>query len=85
MRTIQKQIFQLIKGVQTKRVPIGAKLLFVAIVRGQVCAWFEVNAEATLLDRFFHIVGTGWEIPPRAQHRGSLIDDPYVWHLYEDV
>lgn len=26
--------------------------------------------------------GTGWDIPNGHEHIGSVVADPYVWHLY---
>lgn len=57
---------------------------------GPLSAWFEVDTDAELEPHKFVIFGTGHPIPKdkpeyRFVHLSTIIQDPYVWHLYEQV
>lgn len=54
---------------------------------GRCCLWIELNPDAPREPRFFALYGTGQEIDgdfPSPMHVGSIIDRPFVWHVYED-
>lgn len=47
--------------------------------------WAEVDTDAPLEERTFIVVGTGHEIGPGYEYRGTALVDIEVWHLYERV
>lgn len=82
MRTIHK--YNLSQG-QTFKLPVGSKLLHIAMQAGSICAWFEVDAVGeTTEKRSFVIVGTGHMVPEGTSHVGTVLDGIFVWHIYED-
>jgi hypothetical protein len=57
-------------------------------VSGAPALWIKNNPDAEAVDRTFVIYGTGHEIEgdegfPYDIHVGSVIDGPFVWHVYE--
>jgi hypothetical protein len=46
--------------------------------------WAEVNPTAPMVERFFTVCGTGFDVPPEAEYVGTVFMDPFVWHVYED-
>lgn len=54
--------------------------------RGAICIWAEVDPNAKLVERTFHIVPTGYPLPDKI---GRFIDtvhfdeSTYVFHIYE--
>ena len=59
-------------------------IIAVAEQYGSLVAWLEADTFRPKLDRYFRIVGTGWERPPNNYtHRGTTQIDYFVAHLYE--
>lgn len=56
-----------------------------AIQDGVPCLWAESYPEQETRDRYFKIVGTGHEVDGDSWHVGSVLDGPYVWHLYQEA
>lgn len=80
MRTVYKYALDF-----SCEIPQGAKLVHVGKDPNNVfCAWFEVETENPTATVTFHMVGTGNQIPPGAQHIASLVGDPFVWHIYAE-
>jgi hypothetical protein len=54
---------------------------------GQPAIWIEVipENEVPTEGRRMYAFGTGHDIPAGMKHRGSFIDGPFVWHVYEQV
>ena len=50
---------------------------------GLMALWAEVEPCGEQQERKFRVLGTGHDIPANAQHVGSAIFDPLVWHLFE--
>lgn len=51
---------------------------------GGLFLWCERDKEnLRKREATFLIVGTGWDYEPVFEHRQSLIQGPYVWHLLE--
>jgi hypothetical protein len=67
--------------------PVGAKILFVAIQFDVPKMWVEVDPEQLSTEtRHFKLVGTGRNaIAERDYHRGSFMVEPgaFVFHVYE--
>lgn len=72
-------------GEVTITMHAGSKVVFVAGDPSGVSPafWAEVDQSAPIEFRKFQIVGTGHDIPANARHHGSVIQGPFVWHLYE--
>ncbi len=70
----------------TVHAPEGAKLVLVGHQHSDptiVSLWLEVNTNNLPVDYNFHISGTGHHLPVGAEHVGSTIAGPYVWHVYK--
>lgn len=88
-RTIWK--FPLGLGVVTTlAIPRAATVRLTALdsASGRPAIWIEMDPEAERADRSFVIYGTGHPIKgdgghPYDIHVGSLIDEMFVWHIYE--
>lgn len=55
--------------------------------RAALNLWAEVHPNLEKVMRRFHIVGTGNPFP-NVQHSayvGSVVDGPFVWHVYEGM
>lgn len=48
-----------------------------------VVFWAYCTDGAPTAPRSFKIVGTGWEVPKGAIHRGTVQQGQFVWHLME--
>lgn len=75
----------------TVPMPLGAKVIHVALQHGQITMWAQVTLGNVMRDRVYAIVGTGHgEVPANSVHVGTvqmLSDngDEYVWHIYEET
>jgi len=71
---------------QVLYLPKGAKILSVGEQRGILYLWAEVDPEADPEPRTIEIIGTG---NPMLQEKrvfiGTVLPDPFVWHVYEIV
>lgn len=83
--------FELRKGIySTVNVPEESEILHVACQKNKfgenvICFWALVNPDSRYVIRRFHVYGTGHEIStPGLQHRGSIVDGPFVWHVFEE-
>lgn len=81
MRTIQA--FPLRE--QNQMVPVGAKVLMVALRGDTVTVWMEIEQSAPLELRKFVIVGDNTTLPHEWHHIGSWFSMGYEfdWHVYE--
>lgn len=75
-----------ITDAQTVRLPKGAEVLKVdRDPVGDLSVWAHVDPAAETEDRLLHIVGTGNPMPTAvgpAEHVGSVVDSPFVWHVF---
>lgn len=82
MRTIWKLTLSV--GVNGFELPVGAKLLSVAMQNDAIMLWAEVKSDARRTTRRVTVVGTGWDM----QHLGdaifvgTVIQGPFVWHVF---
>lgn len=44
--------------------------------------WAEVDTDSKPETEELVVLGTGSEVPKGAQHLGTWLDGPFVWHLY---
>ena len=87
MRTIWKyELLQFNKneyGSFSISMPIGSKVLCVAMQGDIPCIWAEVDDEVDMIDRNFTIVVTGNSISNYlGTYIGTYQRGPFVWHLY---
>ena len=65
--------------------PGSAKVVFVGSqLVGVVNFWVELDPEVVKHKRIFVLHGTGHDIPDNHDYIGSVLDSPFVWHLYEE-
>jgi hypothetical protein len=71
-------------------VPSTAKVTLVALdpATGQPAIWLEVDQDLPKVQRMFGLFGTGHSIEgnggfPSPLHVGSVVQAPFVWHVYE--
>lgn len=48
-----------------------------------VQVWTEETGDEVRSTRKVVVVGTGHPVPQGATHLGSVVSQPFVWHLYE--
>ena len=65
------------------KVPFGSKFVHFGVQNDEFMVWLEVDEEFPMVERHLAVKGTGHLIPQFAEHLGSVISDPFVWHLYE--
>ncbi len=84
MARILKYIFEITDKPQTFKIPQGAEVVFTGNKGHTLCIWVETNQdEKVLIDRTFIVVGTGHIIPNNTFYIGTVIMEPFVWHVYE--
>lgn len=86
MRRIYKYPLH-ISHSQTVAIHDGAKVLHVDNQYGVLTMWAEVNVSDTnpTVYETVYVVGTGNPVPDMAKHHlGSVIIDPFVWHVYAE-
>lgn len=67
----------------THRLPFGARPIHVDGMMGRLVVWMECDSEAEEVGFVFIVLVHGAEIPPGAQHVGSVVlGDRYDWHVY---
>ena len=65
--------------------PLGAKIVHIGIQLNILCLWVEVDPDEKSTFRYFRIYGTGHKISANALYLGTVFDEPYVWHVYEEL
>lgn len=69
-------------------IPFEALILSVKVQNGRICVWAEVDTDNDNIPWTFWVVGTGNPIPDDCvvggNHIGSVLDGPFVWHVYTD-
>lgn len=70
-------------GLNSLHLPVGAQFLHFAGGHGSFMAWFEVDASAESNVRNFKIFGTGHHLENVLNYLSTVIDEGFVWHLYE--
>lgn len=68
---------------QVVMMPAGAQIVYVD--RQNVpTMWAVVDPAAPLISRVFCVAGTGHQLDEWWYYVGSLLDAPFVWHVFED-
>ena len=75
--------FPLTQAENEVKVPSGTKIVHVGLQVDTVTIWMEVPVSLRIETRRFQIFGTGHAIPDDATHRGTVMQGPMVWHVYE--
>lgn len=85
MRTIFKYEFTIDDDFRLD-LPADATIVHVAAIptsKARAHLWAEVETDAPVEHRRFHVRGTGHPIPEDARHLATWLAPPYVWHLFE--
>ena len=82
-RTVHKYKLELTSEVQRWLMRETYKVVHVGLQNGFIHLWVEVDTDTYNAERRFQIFGTGHNIPDSAVHVGSVMVDPYVWHVYD--
>jgi len=63
--------------------PVGAKVLSVGTQRPRmICLWAACDPKAAKERRNFHVRGTGHPLNCEGPFIGSVLDGPFVWHIF---
>lgn len=81
MKTIYKYPLA-ITDIQDVTMPSGARILAVASQRDSLCVWAHVDPGAPVATYKFRIVGTGHPLDTSAGYIGTVVIDPFVWHVF---
>lgn len=64
----------------------GAEIVKFAHQNGMRWIWAIVDTDNEVVQRRFHVIGTGWEIlPENGKYIGTDLVGDFVWHLFESV
>lgn len=64
---------------------VGGTVVHVGLrVARMIELWVEVDTDRLTSDNsnIYRVFGTGHPLPDDATHVGSVIDGPFVWHVY---
>lgn len=64
-------------------IAFAGRIVHAAVQDSFPMLWVEVDRAGTPVARTFRIFGTGQTIPDGWEHRGTVQDPPFVWHVYE--
>ena len=70
-------------GPQNVIMPVGARIVLVAMQFGVPTLWAVVGEEPPTT-RIFEVIGPGHHFDDLA-HVGSVLDGSYVWHVFEQT
>lgn len=70
-------------GGQRFDMPADAQVVHVAEQNGLMTLWAEMDLSAPFVSRQFVLVGTGHPIAAGLVYVGTIMRDPFVWHVYE--
>ena len=69
---------------QLVQMPVDSEILSVGNQQGAVCLWAKGDPTAVTRNRVIEMIGTGHPISPaRRTFLGTVLDDPFVWHVFE--
>lgn len=76
-----------IADYQEIMIPSGADIISVGNQRGILCLWARVDHSKEKKSRRIMIVGTGQghDNLPMERFIGTVIVEPYVWHVFDGV
>ncbi len=90
MKVIYKYEITAMDPIKSFGWPEGTKVVHVdSQAEGTMQLWVEIPdqhpAETILEERTFVVYGTGHHIVDKDIYVGTVLDDPFVWHLYERI
>lgn len=86
MKTVWKFQVPIDGQAHSFQVPRSAELAHVGMqTRGAVMVWLVVYTEAPIEEMKLRVFGTGQEIPEPWEHVGTVQDDEFVWHVFEEI
>ena len=85
MKTIYKYQLRVIDDIQEVTMPENSKIIYAANQAGFLTFWAEVQEDkiGAGVTRLFLVHGTGHPIHDNEVYVGSVIQPPFVWHIYE--
>ncbi len=88
MKVIYKYEITALDPVKTFQWPEGSKVVHVGSQEpATMQIWVEINDQLGPSEdpeeRTFEVYGTGHHIHDSEVYVGTVLDDPFVWHLYE--
>lgn len=83
---IHKKQLQLLDN-QTIYLPIGMEILCVQLQNGHICIWykFEPMEGHPTYEHSIDIIGTGNMIDDDHEYIGTVQQDGFVWHVFQQV
>ena len=81
-RRVYKYIMPLPGHTLRIGIPSGYSPVHMDMQGDDICMWAEVDSAGSF-EYNFVTLPTGADIPQGAEHRGTVIDGFYVWHVYE--
>lgn len=88
MQTVYKYDLEPL-NTESLSMPVGSKILHVDNQDGNLCLWALVDTSVTTMcSRIITVVGTEhqlWtkEAGKRNEYIGTVVIDPFVWHVFE--
>lgn len=82
MRKVFKYPLQITPEKQIINLPQGSTIVSVGKQNDQLMIWVEVDETRDTFPIEFYVFGTGQEVPADLEHKGTVMIDPYVWHIY---
>lgn len=84
MKTIYKYV---LTGRHTTKLelPKGATVVKFDVQESNFCIWAMVDTDSPSEERYFSVVGTGWEIEDGMVYVGTVQVGLFVWHCLEHV
>lgn len=73
-------------GATELQMPAGAKVLSMQLQGGTPTLWAKVDTTAPLVERAFHVIGTGWEFdfnPGEFIGTFQMAGGTFVFHVFE--
>jgi len=69
----------------TINLPLGTQVMHVGLdPNGTKCLWaLEPQHGKDIEERTFEIRATGEEVTNMHHYHGTILDDPFVWHIFE--
>lgn len=72
-------------GSQMVPIPADAEILSVAVQRGNICVWALVDPDKPAQVREIEVIGTGHPMEAGVSRKfiGTVVIEPFVWHVFE--
>lgn len=85
MKTIHKYTIIGITDNYPVQMPVDAKILHVDMQYGMITLWALVDLSNMFENRYFSVYGTGFDILKEGCYIGTVKEDTFVWHIFEDI